>query len=101
MVWKIPAILAISLSSLNAFADHSKMIQLHNKEQLMKIATEIDLPIPKTSTIENVNEIQNIAKAIEYPAVIKLKDATSSIGIQYAYSEDEFVYIYKHTNTIS
>ena len=78
------------------FADHSKMIQLHNKEQLMKIATEIDLPIPKTYTIENVNEIQNIAKVIEYPAVIKLKDATSSRGIQYVYSEDEFVYMYKH-----
>ena len=77
------------------FADYSKMIQLHNKEQLMKIATEIDLPTPQTYVIEDVNEIRNIAEAIEYPVVIKLKDATSSKGVQYAYSENEFVYRYK------
>lgn len=78
------------------FADYTKMMQLHNKEQLMNIATELDLPIPKTHTIKNVNEIQNIAETIEYPVVIKLRDATSSKGIQYAYSKDEFVYNYKH-----
>ena len=77
-------------------ADYSKMVQLHNKEQLMKIATEIDLPIPKTYNIKNVNEIRIIAEEIEYPVVIKPKDATSSKGVQYAYSKDEFVYRYKH-----
>jgi len=78
------------------FADYSKMIQLHNKEQLMKIATEIELPTPKTCIIKNVNEIRIIAEKIEYPVVIKPKDATSSKGVQYAYSKDEFVYRYKH-----
>jgi len=77
------------------FADYSKMIQLHNKEQLMKITAEIDLPTPKTYIIKNVNEIRNIAEAIDYPVVIKPKDATSSKGVQYAYSKDEFVHRYK------
>jgi predicted ATP-grasp superfamily ATP-dependent carboligase len=77
------------------FADYSKMIKLHNKEELAKIATKINLPIPKTYLINDINEIRNIARVIEYPVVIKLKDATSSIGVQYAYSEDEFIYCYK------
>ena len=77
------------------FADYSKMVQLHNKERLMKIATEIDLPTPKTYIIKNINNVRDIADAIEYPVVIKLRDATSSIGVQYVYSKDEFVHKYK------
>ncbi|VVB54063.1 D-alanine--D-alanine ligase [uncultured archaeon] len=77
------------------FADYSKMIRLHNKEELMKVAEEINLPIPKTYVIKNTNEIRNIAKVIEYPVVIKIKDSTSSIGVQYAHSEDEFISGYK------
>ena len=77
------------------FADYSNMLQLHNKDELAKIATEIGLPIPKTYIIKNIDEIRKIAKVIEYPVVIKLKDATSSEGIQYAQSEDEFVSLYK------
>ena len=77
------------------FADYSKMIRLHDKEELAKIATELSLPIPKTYFVEDATDIRKIAKIIEYPAVIKLKDATSSVGIQYVYSEDEFLSRYK------
>ncbi|OFV67465.1 MAG: carboxylate-amine ligase [Candidatus Syntrophoarchaeum caldarius] len=79
------------------FADHPKMLQLHNKDQLVKIATELGLPTPKTCTVKDVREIRNIAEMIEYPAVLKLKDATSSMGIQYVNSKDEFIYNYKQS----
>lgn len=78
------------------FADYPNMIQLHNKQELMKIANEINLPIPKTHIIKNINEIEAIAKIIEYPAVIKLKDSTGSKGVQYAYSNDQLISSYKH-----
>ena len=79
------------------FDDYSKMIQLHDKEKLMRIAKELDIPIPTTYSIEDISEIRKIAKVLEYPVVIKLKNATSSRGISYAFSEEEFVARYKQT----
>lgn len=77
------------------FADYSKMIRLHNKEELMKIATVLNLPIPKTYRPRNVDEIRTMADEIEYPIVIKPKEATSSKGVHYVHSKDEFVYKFK------
>ena len=79
------------------FEDYSKMIQLHDKEKLMRIAKELDIPIPTTYSIEDISEIRKIAKVLEYPVVIKLKNATSSRGVSYAFSEEEFVTKYKQT----
>ena len=79
------------------FEDYSKMIQLHDKEKLMKIAKELDIPIPTTYSIKDVSEIRKIATVFEYPVVIKLKNATSSRGVSYAFSEEEFVTKYKQT----
>lgn len=79
------------------FQDYSKMIQLNDKKKLVEIASEIDIPIPKTYNIINSNDISNVAKDISYPAVIKLKNATSSIGISYAQSENELILKYNQT----
>jgi len=79
------------------FENYSKMILLHDKEKLAKVAAELDLPIPQTYTIEDINEVRKIAEILEYPVVIKLKGATSSKGISYAYSKEEFISKYKRT----
>ena len=79
------------------FEDYTKMIQMNDKGLLMQIAEELGLPIPKTYNIENINQIRDIAKAMEYPVVIKLKNATSSEGISYSHTENEFLFKYKNT----
>jgi len=79
------------------FEDYSKMIQLHDKEKLMRIAKEFDIPIPTTYSIKDVSEICKIAKFLEYPVVIKLKRSTSSRGVSYAFLEEEFIAKYKQT----
>ena len=79
------------------FEDYRKMMQVHDKNEVMRIASELDLPVPKTDNIENTNGLQKLAKMIEYPAVIKLKNATSSIGVSYAHSEEELISKYRQT----
>lgn len=79
------------------FEDFPKMMQLHNKNEVMKLASELDIRIPGTYEIDNAADIDKFSKEMEYPVVIKLRNATSSVGISYAYSASEFVSKYKQT----
>ena len=63
--------------------DYSKMMLVHDKEKLMKIAPELGISTPKTFIVSDISEIRNIARCLEFPQVIKLRNATSSVGISY------------------
>lgn len=80
------------------FEDFPKMQQLHDKNEVMKIASELDIRIPETYAIDNTESLEVYSKEITYPIVIKLRNATSSLGVSYAYSAHEF--ISKYTQTI-
>jgi len=77
------------------YADYYKMIQLHDKGRLMKIAAELDLPVPQTYLIRNTYEIRKLAEKLTYPVIIKPRDATSSRGVKYAYTKEDFIREYK------
>ena len=79
------------------FGDFSKMMQLHDKNEVMKLALELGIRIPKTYEIDNASYLEKISKEIEYPVVIKLRNATSSVGISYVYSAQEFISKYEQT----
>jgi predicted ATP-grasp superfamily ATP-dependent carboligase len=79
------------------FEDYSKMIKLHDKGELAKVAEELNIPIPKTYEITDLNDIEKFAESLTYPVVIKLKQSTSSVGVSYAFSQEEFISLYKET----
>ncbi|NJD51387.1 MAG: ATP-grasp domain-containing protein [Candidatus Methanoperedens sp.] len=79
------------------FEDFPKMMQLHNKNEVMRLASELDIRIPGTYEIVNAADIEKFSKEMEYPVVIKLRNATSSVGISYVYSASEFVSKYRQT----
>ena len=79
------------------FEDFHKMMQVHDKNKVMRIVSELGIRAPKTYTIENTADLQKISKTIEYPVVIKLRNATSSVGVSYAYSASEFISKYQQT----
>ena len=56
------------------FEDFPKMIKLHDKGEFIKVAEELNIPIPKTYTINDFNSIDKYAKIFTYPVVIKLKN---------------------------
>ncbi len=79
------------------FENYSKMIKLHDKGELAKLADELNIPVPKTYIINDLSDIEQFVNSVNYPVVIKLKESSSSIGINYIYSPDEFILKYKHT----
>ena len=79
------------------FEDFDKMMRLHDKNETMKIASELDIKVPKAFDIKNIAELHAISNRIEYPVVIKLRNATSSVGLSYAHSVEEFIFKYKRT----
>lgn len=79
------------------FEDYSKMNKLHDKGKLAKVAEELNIPIPKTYEITDFKAIEKSARTYMYPVVIKLKNSTSSVGINYASSQNDFISKYKET----
>lgn len=79
------------------FEDYSKMSLINDKQKLTELAKEIGLQVPETFVIDNTNNIDQFADGLSYPVVIKLKNSTSSEGLSYAYSADDFVRKFNHT----
>lgn len=79
------------------FADYQKMKLVNDKSEVMKIASELDIRIPETYNMDNTADLKKISKKLVYPVVIKMRTGTSSLGVSYAYSADEFISKYKQT----
>jgi len=76
---------------------YSQILIANNKFSLLNFAKDIDIPIPKTYTIQNIKEVNSVAQKLDYPVVIKLVEGSGSKGIKYIYSRDEFAVEYKET----
>ncbi|MCD6239844.1 MAG: ATP-grasp domain-containing protein [Thermotogae bacterium] len=78
--------------------DYSTLTQINDKGYLMQIAEELGIPVPKTYFIkEDLSVLHRIANEINFPAVIKLRNSASSIGISYVHSKEELISKYKKT----
>ena len=73
------------------------MERINDKASLVKVARESDIPVPRTWIPERPDFVKEIASEIHYPAVIKLRDRTSSTGQSYANSPDELVSLFNNT----
>lgn len=74
---------------------YKTLMKANNKQYLMNFASELGVKTPKTWTIKHIDEIEEIAKEINFPAVIKLVEGVGSKGIEYVHSEDELITRYK------
>lgn len=77
--------------------DHSIIKYVNDKGKLMLAAEQLGVPIPQTYQPKEIDEIHHIANIIEYPAVIKLRNTSSSIGLSYAYCKEELISKFKNT----
>jgi len=83
-------------SSVNIpVADYETLIKANNNRYLMNFADGIGVKIPQTWTIDDITELRQVTKKIEFPAVIKLVEGVGSKGLRYVYSEDELIREYK------
>lgn len=77
--------------------DYSTMMHVNDKGYLMQVADALGIPVPETYFIDDLNALRSIADKIKFPAVIKLRETASSIGISYVHSKEDLISRYKGT----
>jgi len=77
--------------------DHPTIMAVNNKGSLIQVADDLGIPVPHTHFVEDLNALHQIVDKIEFPAVIKLRETSSSIGLSYVYSKEELISKYKET----
>ena len=73
----------------------SKWKYAHRKDNILKLAVEKGIPIPKTWYIQDLSEIHLLKNALPYPVVIKPTTGSGAVGIRYPENADELVKDYK------
>ncbi len=73
-----------------------------DKSRLLKLAQKLDIPIPKTFFVKELSQLEEIAKKVSYPAVIKpsysgifCPNGWRSFGVEYAFSFEELLEKYR------
>jgi predicted ATP-grasp superfamily ATP-dependent carboligase len=77
--------------------DYPTIMNVNNKGYLLKAADELGIPIPHTYFIDKLDDLLKVADKTVFPAVIKLKETSSSIGLSYVNSKEELISRYKDT----
>lgn len=77
--------------------DYSTIMQVNDKGYLMKAANNLGIRVPQTYLIDDLISLHQIVDKIEFPAVIKLRETSSSIGLSYVNSKNELISKYKET----
>lgn len=73
------------------FTEKNKMIAVNDKGILAEIAQNLEIPIPKTWIVEHIEDIMHVGDEISFPAVIKMRNATSSFGQSYVKTKEELI----------
>lgn len=79
----------ISKYAIVPVVDHSTYMKARNKSETIKIALECDVPCPKTYFITDLRQVKELAKMIDFPAVIKPRESSGSRGIAYVKSKEQ------------
>lgn len=75
--------------------DYDKIAKANNKRWLIDFADRLMLNVPRTYSIDDINDLKKVVKNVEYPAVIKLVEGRGSAGLRYVNSEEELLTEYK------
>ena len=70
-------------------ANYEVLKKANDKAEIMKLATAIGVPCPKTYMIRAVSQLDTILLEAEFPLVLKPTEDTGAKGLRYAYSEKE------------
>ncbi len=80
--------------------EYTKLEIANDKELTLRLGEEVGLNIPKSTTVRNVEELENITKDINYPVVIKHRRSSGAQGVGYAYSPHDLISKYKKMSHI-
>jgi predicted ATP-grasp superfamily ATP-dependent carboligase len=81
------------------FMDYKTINSVNDKSIFLKNAYDMGFAVPKTYHPDNFESLRKISREIDYPAVIKLRKSSSSIGLSYVNSPEEMLQKFKDTIT--
>ena len=80
------------------FSDTDLCLRIQNKAFLMKYARAKGVDIPQTYIIDNLSQLYDLAKELEFPVVIKPCMSSGSRGIAYVKKREDFITSYLKTH---
>lgn len=85
-----------------AINNHLTSMKVLDKCQTIKIASKINVPVPKTIFINDLNELNEISKILEFPLIIKPRQSSTFVknkvkrgSTSYVISKEEFFLKYE------
>ena len=76
-------------------ASSTKLHRAHDKGEVIRLAQNLGIPVPKTWFIRDLAELTQIQKELPYPVVIKPKRASGATGVAYPQNSQELVDQYR------
>ena len=73
----------ISKSVYFPAVSHEKLVFAQDKAQVLKLAEAKGIPIPKTWTLEDLSQLDDILETLPFPVVIKPRTGSGAVGITY------------------
>ena len=70
---------------------YEKIQETRDKLNIVKIAPKVNVLTPKTYSINELNQVEEIGEKATYPLVIKLRRGYQSIGMEYVDSTQELI----------
>ena len=75
--------------------EYSQIIKVSDKYNLMQLAKNANVKIPKTYKINNSNDIKELDSELKYPCVIKPRFSRGARGINYCVNRKELLFFYE------
>jgi len=74
--------------------DNTQLCHAQRKDKILKLATRLGLPVPRTWYIDSLSTIDEIKQRLPYPVVIKPRIGGGAVGVAYPRNADELVHQY-------
>jgi len=68
---------------------YEAICEVNDKSRLVQAARDLAIPCPETYTVHELSDLEVIAGKAEFPLVIKIRDSSGSVGVDYASSPQE------------
>lgn len=62
---------------------HDKLALMRRKDQVLRMAQGLGIPIPRTWTLTDLSELDRVKDRVTYPAVIKPTVGSGALGVKY------------------
>jgi predicted ATP-grasp superfamily ATP-dependent carboligase len=79
-----------------AVPDAETLRQAYDKSSLLETASQLGIGVPRTFRPRSLDDLEKIAREVEYPCVFKLRRGAGAVGLSFPQSSDELLNCYRN-----